>query len=120
MQIDGKPAWDWVDAQLGRLRAAGVRLILKHLVRKFRSLGGELKLRSGVKRLAVENARVTVIWNGVVVHNNVEINGSTGGGIAESPAIGPIRLQDHGDPIAFRNIRIRELPAGGRAATPMP
>ena len=31
--------------------AAGVRLILKHLVRKFRALGGELKLRSGVKRI---------------------------------------------------------------------
>jgi phytoene dehydrogenase-like protein len=43
---------------LGR-PAAGVRLILKHLVRKFRSLGGELKLRSGVQRLAVENGRVT-------------------------------------------------------------
>lgn len=36
----------------------GVRLILKHLVRKFRSLGGELKLRSGVERLAVEEGRV--------------------------------------------------------------
>jgi hypothetical protein len=35
---------------LGR-PAAGVRLILKHLVRKFRALGGELKLRSGVKRM---------------------------------------------------------------------
>ncbi|MEO8271716.1 MAG: FAD-dependent oxidoreductase, partial [Aureliella sp.] len=28
----------------------GVRLILKHLVRRYRSLGGELKLRSGVER----------------------------------------------------------------------
>jgi phytoene dehydrogenase-like protein len=45
---------------LGR-PAAGVRLILKHLVRKFRSLGGELKLRSGVRRLVVENGRVTRI-----------------------------------------------------------
>ena len=43
---------------LGRPHA-GVRLILKHLVRKFRSLGGELKLRAGVKRLAVEDGRVT-------------------------------------------------------------
>lgn len=38
---------------------AGVRLILKHLVRKFRALGGELKLRSGVSRLEVEHNRVT-------------------------------------------------------------
>jgi phytoene dehydrogenase-like protein len=45
---------------LGR-PAAGVRLILKHLVRKFRSLGGQLKLRSGVRRLVVENGRVTRI-----------------------------------------------------------
>jgi phytoene dehydrogenase-like protein len=43
---------------LGR-PAAGVRLILKHLVRKFRALGGELKLRSSVKQLVVENNRVT-------------------------------------------------------------
>jgi len=43
---------------LGRPQA-GVRLILKHLVRKFRVLGGELKLRCGVKQLAVEDGRVT-------------------------------------------------------------
>ncbi len=35
----------------------GVRLILKHLVRRFRDLGGELKLRSGVKRIQVEDGR---------------------------------------------------------------
>lgn len=29
VQIDGKPAWDWVDAQLVRLRAAGVRLMTR-------------------------------------------------------------------------------------------
>ena len=38
---------------------AGVRLILKKLVRKFRELGGELRLRSGVRRLAVKDGRVT-------------------------------------------------------------
>jgi phytoene dehydrogenase-like protein len=43
---------------LGRPHA-GVRLILKHLVRKFRALGGELKLRAGVKQLAVDGDRVT-------------------------------------------------------------
>ena len=32
----------------------GVRLILKHLVRRFRSLGGELKLRSGVASIRVD------------------------------------------------------------------
>ncbi|MFO0943162.1 MAG: NAD(P)/FAD-dependent oxidoreductase [Pirellulales bacterium] len=37
---------------------AGVRLILKHLVRRFRSLGGELKLRSPVASLKVEGDRV--------------------------------------------------------------
>ena len=50
---------------LGR-PAAGVRLILKHLVRKFRALGGELKLRTGVKHMTVENGRVT----GVVLEND--------------------------------------------------
>jgi phytoene dehydrogenase-like protein len=37
---------------------AGVRLILKHLVRRFRSLGGELKLRSSVASIRVADDRV--------------------------------------------------------------
>lgn len=37
---------------------AGIRLILKKLVRKFRDLGGELKLRAGVERLEVREGRV--------------------------------------------------------------
>jgi phytoene dehydrogenase-like protein len=53
---------------LGR-PAAGVRLILKHLVRKYRALGGELRLRSGVKRLAVEDSRVVR----VVLENDEEL-----------------------------------------------
>jgi phytoene dehydrogenase-like protein len=37
--------------------AAGIRLILKNLVRRFRELGGELKLRSGVSRIEVDGDR---------------------------------------------------------------
>lgn len=37
---------------------AGVRLILKKLVRKYKSLGGELRLRAGVERLAIEEGAV--------------------------------------------------------------
>ncbi|XZE33514.1 phytoene desaturase family protein [Pirellulaceae bacterium SH501] len=33
----------------------GVRLILKHLVRRYRELGGELRLRSGIAKICVEN-----------------------------------------------------------------
>ncbi len=33
----------------------GVRLILKHLVRRYRELGGELRLRSGVSKIHIEN-----------------------------------------------------------------
>lgn len=37
----------------------GVRLILKNLVKRYRSLGGELKLRSGVRRILVEDGHAT-------------------------------------------------------------
>jgi phytoene dehydrogenase-like protein len=50
---------------------AGVRLILKNLVKKFRSVGGELKLRTGVSRIKVEDGRVA----GVVLDNGAEIQG---------------------------------------------
>jgi phytoene dehydrogenase-like protein len=37
----------------------GVRLILKHLVRRFRELGGELRLRSGVAKICVDHGHAT-------------------------------------------------------------
>jgi phytoene dehydrogenase-like protein len=77
---------------LGR-PAAGVRLILKHLVRKFRALGGELKLRSGVKRLVVENGRVSR----VVLENDEEIEGRhvvSSAGWCET-----MRMCDDGQPV---------------------
>lgn len=49
--------------------AAGVRLILKNLVRRFKQLGGELRLRAGVSRLAVDNGRVT----GVVLDDGTQL-----------------------------------------------
>ncbi len=57
-------------------------------------------------------ARVTVIWNGVVVLNNTEIKGHTPYiGLPEYTAHGdaPIRLQDHNSKVSYRNIWIREL-----------
>ncbi|MEV0715856.1 family 16 glycoside hydrolase [Asanoa sp. NPDC050611] len=53
-----------------------------------------------------EDARMTVVWNGVTVHNNVAVNGPTGGGAAEANTPGPIRLQDHTNPVRYRNIWI--------------
>jgi hypothetical protein len=61
----------------------------------------------------VRKGRITVIHNGVVVHNNLEIEGTTfhKRKAAYSPhEKGYIHLQDHGNPIRFRNIWIRELP----------
>ena len=45
---------------------AGVRVILKRLVRKFKELGGELRLRAGVRRIEVEDklARRIVLEDG--------------------------------------------------------
>ncbi|GLY38034.1 hypothetical protein Amsp01_040580 [Amycolatopsis sp. NBRC 101858] len=59
-----------------------------------------------------DNARVTVVWNGVTVHNDVGITGSTGAGDPEGAAPGAIRLQDHGDPgenVRFRNVWIEPI-----------
>lgn len=49
----------------------GVRIILKNLVRKFRGLGGELKLRSGVSKIHVEGNRAV----GVVLDDGTELEG---------------------------------------------
>lgn len=57
----------------------------------------------------VKNARITVKHNGVLIHDNVEINGPTGGHRSEPEGTpGPIKLQGHGNPLQFRNIWIAE------------
>ncbi|MFD7122580.1 family 16 glycoside hydrolase [Streptomyces sp. NPDC059922] len=56
-----------------------------------------------------EDARITVVWNGTKVHDNVAVDGPTGSGDAESAAAGAIRLQDHGNKVRFRNLWIEPL-----------
>ena len=52
----------------------------------------------------VAPARVTVDHNGLRIHDDVEIGGSTGGGTIEQDSPGPIHLQDHWDPVVYRNV----------------
>lgn len=56
---------------------------------------------SGAK---TEPAVVTVRHNGVLVHDRVPLTGPTGRGDPEAPAPGPLVLQDHWNPVFFRNV----------------
>lgn len=59
-----------------------------------------------------ERARITVLHNGVLIQNNVEIYGNTW---HDRPALylahgnASLKLQDHGNPVRYRNIWIRPL-----------
>ena len=55
-------------------------------------------------------ARVSVRHNGVRIHDAVEIDGPTGRGEAETPEPGPILLQDHWNPVVYRNLWIAPQP----------
>lgn len=58
----------------------------------------------------IANARVTVLQNSVLIHNNKEIKAPTPDHSAAEPNdAGPIRLQNHGDAVRFRNIWVRPL-----------
>jgi hypothetical protein len=50
---------------------------------------------------------IKVVFNDQVIHENVEVKGSTGGGLTgKEAATGPLMFQgDHG-PVAFRNVKI--------------
>jgi hypothetical protein len=58
-------------------------------------------------------ASVTVIHNGAVLHHRQEFTGPSGHQnvpkYVKYDSTGPIRLQDHGDPVRFRNIWIRPI-----------
>ena len=55
------------------------------------------------------NAKITVKHNGVLVHDNAEVDAATtAAGQKDGPGAGPIQLQNHGNPVVYRNIWIVE------------
>jgi len=58
-----------------------------------------------------ECARVTILQNGVVIHNNLILPHHTPGGCTDDKVVaeGPLMLQDHGNPVKFRNIWVEKL-----------
>ncbi|MCL2004820.1 MAG: DUF1080 domain-containing protein [Planctomycetaceae bacterium] len=74
----------------------------------------ELRIDDGNLLEVVRPGYITVIHNGVLVVNRHELLGSTAWHRppeyeAHPPTL-PIRLQDHGDRVRFRNIWVREIP----------
>jgi hypothetical protein len=61
----------------------------------------------------LQPARMTVLHNGILVHNNVELTGPTAHKARPPykphPDRLPLSLQDHGNPVRYRNIWLREL-----------
>jgi hypothetical protein len=61
----------------------------------------------------VAKAHETVLHNGVLVQNNVELTGPTGWinrvPYKAHPERTPIAFQDHGHPVRYRNVWVREL-----------
>lgn len=56
-----------------------------------------------------KNARMTVLHNGVKIYDDIELPSHTPGGAPqEAPGVGPLKLQDHGNPVVYRNIWVVE------------
>jgi hypothetical protein len=51
-----------------------------------------------------KNGRTTIYHNGVKIHDNVEFPKEGPGGQKEAATPGPFQLQDHGDPVIYKNI----------------
>lgn len=68
------------------------------------------------KGKVTKRAVFTVLHNGVLIHDRVHLSGGTGwrgphaiSEYSKHPDKLPVKLQDHGNPVRFRNIWIREL-----------
>jgi Domain of Unknown Function (DUF1080) len=64
----------------------------------------------------IRPARVTILHNGLLAQDNVELTGPTAHGerppYKAHPEKLPLQLQDHHNPVRYRNIWIRELKEG--------
>lgn len=79
--------------------------------------------RFGKAGQVLSPARVTVIHNGILTQDNVEIWGGTEW-LQYAPYKAhadrlPIRFQDHGNPVLFRNVWVRDLEKGDDTKTTM-
>lgn len=72
----------------------------------------------------LQPARITVFHNGILVQDDVEIWGPTNwlqhSPYQPHPDKLPLSLQDHGNPVRYRNIWLRELPEWSPAGPPNP
>ena len=70
----------------------------------------------------LDPARMTAFQNGILIQDNVPFWGPTDWLQADNydptRTRGPIALQDHGNPVRYRNIWVRELPEGPPAPPP--
>lgn len=79
--------------------------------------------RFGEDGKLLKPGHVTVIHNGLVVHNHFELQGGTfydrPASYEKHPERQPIRLQNHGNPVKYRNIWLREIkPIEGKKPAP--
>ncbi len=55
------------------------------------------------------DAKLTVKHNGVLIHEDVSVpHATTAAPVAEGPEPGPLYLQDHGNPVRYRNVWVVE------------
>ena len=68
----------------------------------------------------LSNAKISVKLNGVVIHRDVELpRTTTAAPVKESVEDGPIYLQNHGNPVRYRNIWVRPRDIEAEARRPI-
>ncbi len=61
--------------------------------------------RHGQDGAKTESVRMSVWHNGILIHDDVEVDSPTGAAASkDEPGHGPLMLQDHGHPVRYRNI----------------
>lgn len=111
VEKDGKQVEVWDSHQCGALygRVAPSKNMAKAPT-EWQSFDVLFHAPRGSDGKVAQKGRVTLVWNGEKVIDNVEIDGPTGGALdGKVTEPGPLLLQgDHGK-VSFRNIKIRPL-----------